>query len=166
MKCKEFLHNMSDWVAERAGSDLASRMQAHSLDCPACAEALVEERELASLFQAVPEPSRTPDLWYKVSAKLEKPAAAPKLLWQRFYTMGGALAAAAVLCVIVLTNRPGSPTIDPVNIADAPRAGHAVSEIVYEVRHRPMQEAESAFFENSDYSKQKAVLLGYARSGE
>jgi hypothetical protein len=167
MRCKDFLFQLSDWVSNRLGTDMSARMEEHSQACPLCAEALAEEREMSSLFLSVPAPSRAPDLWYKVSAKLEKPAAAPRLLWRRFYAMGGALAAAAMLCVIVLTNRPTGPTGPELGAgSEDPIAGHSVSQIVYDVQHRPAEEAETAFFENSDYTKRRAVLVGYTPGGE
>jgi ferric-dicitrate binding protein FerR (iron transport regulator) len=109
MKCRHFENNLPEWTAGRLRSDIAQQMQAHEESCPPCAKTAQEERALRRGWQALPTPSRTPDLWYRVESRLSTPPTRRWFDFGKVYAYGGAMAAAAIMCVVFI----GKPSPNP-----------------------------------------------------
>jgi ferric-dicitrate binding protein FerR (iron transport regulator) len=133
MKCRHYENNLPEWTAGRIHGDIAQQMQAHEEACPICAKMTREERALRRSWQSMPTPSRTPDLWYRVEAKLSAPPARRRFDFGRIYAYSGALAAAAAMCVIWVgkpgSNIPVSPRAQLVSAAQEQRVVELVSDV-------------------------------------
>src|SRR5258708_10540922 len=97
MKCNSFENDIADWLKERLPDEQASMMAEHAASCMECAETVGLERMLVKALDRVPTPSRTPELWPKVAAQLDRPTPRPRFSFGigRF-AFAGTLAAGAV----------------------------------------------------------------------
>src|SRR5438874_1144281 len=101
MKCNQFEIDMADWIKSRLPEQQAAQMEQHAANCNACAKEAELERRLSGLWNAVPVPSQTPELWPAVAARLDRQAARPRFSFGigRF-AFAGTLAAGAVCAVM------------------------------------------------------------------
>src|SRR5258708_33386352 len=114
MKWNSFENDMGDWLKEGLPDEQASMMAEHAASCMECAETVGLERMLVKALDRVPTPSRTPELWPKVAAQLDRPAPRPRFSFGiGKFAFAGTLAAGAV-CALFMTHFIGSssrPTI-------------------------------------------------------
>src|SRR5437899_4814636 len=97
MKCNRFENDIADWLKERLPDEQASQMAEHAGSCAACAKSVEAERRLVKAWDRVPTPARTPELWPKVAAQLDRPAPRPRFsLGVGRFAIAGTLAAGAV----------------------------------------------------------------------
>src|SRR5258706_9695089 len=100
MKCNNFENDIADWLKERLPDEQASQMAEHVAACAECAKTLELERMLASAWDRVPSPTRTPELWGKVAAQLDRPAPRPRFSFGiGKFAFAGTLAAGAAYAV-------------------------------------------------------------------
>ena len=173
MKCRDFQTFLPDWIAGKLSENLAGQMLAHYAACKACSRAAEDERDLRDRWRNLPDLRETPDLWPRLAARLnalnERPAKLPFFLPRlRLYTLGGALAAAA-LCAVVLWPRPSAVVFPPDNPSQTlvpPDVDEQhVVQLVSDMRQMPDPESDTSLVAPPHYRPvERSILLGVRES--
>src|SRR5258706_13156804 len=130
MKCNNFENDIADWVKERLPDEQASQMAEHAASCAECAKTVEVERLFGKAWDRVPTPSRTPELWSKVAAQLDRPAPRPRFSFGiGKLAFAGTLAAGAV-CAVFFSHFNGRPN----NLVIVPPGERNVLTMVAQMR--------------------------------
>lgn len=128
LRCEEAL----EWVSRRLDGCLSQQegqqLVAHLEGCCVCARAAAEMELTGAMLQSI-APEKAPlGLLQRIQAAAElaaKPARKPAA-WRRWAPSFAAVAAAAALFVVLLTNSPQTPTVTPI-VAQTPALERATS---------------------------------------
>ena len=140
MKCNQFEIDMADWVKRRLPENQAVLMEQHAANCAACAKEAEMERRLAISWDAVPAPSKTPELWPAVAARLDRPAARPRFSFGIGRLAFASTLAAGAVCAVMFfqVSRPPHATID-----QPTASGPTVVTMVAQMRELPEADPEA-----------------------
>lgn len=166
MKCRDFDENLMDWVAGKLPEHLAAAMSAHSRLCASCARLEAEERALRLRWQSLPDPGAPPDLWLRLSARLEqKPARRWRFALRPVWMTGATLAAAASLTLVVWLRFQAPPTAR----VDAPRPAvqqtassvdeSRVVQMISDMQSLPDPDRDEVLAGSEHYRKDMRILL-------
>jgi ferric-dicitrate binding protein FerR (iron transport regulator) len=165
MKCRDFETLLPDWIAGRLSENAAGQMLAHYAACKTCSTAAEDERDLRNRWRSLPDLRDTPDLWPRLAARLsaqhELPARrSPFAMRLRLYTLGGALAAAA-LCAVVLWPRPPAVTVRSGDPGQTDVDEQHVVQLVSDMRRMPDPESDTSLVAPPHYRPvERSILLG------
>jgi hypothetical protein len=165
MNCRNFDRSLPDWIAGRLSPEQAAQMAQHHAGCAQCRSATLAERSLQQRLGDLSLPAHLPTIETRLAERLAQESSRPPLFvfGRPNWAMGGALAAVALACTLLMA---GPPRSRPVGIPpeQAPVATADESVIVEKISEfQQLPDAESEDFLSSAGNRrsvQRTVLLG------